>query len=581
MQQTKPIFLIRKYRSILWAAIIVESVNFILSLTDIFVAGNIIGVDAFAAIGIVAPFISFSTFVSSIINSGTTMNFSYQVGRFDKRRALEFFSQGVYLALISGALYAGILSVLLHVVRPYLPADLEILEYALQYFKVILLFFLFDPLSYLLDNLLVADGGEKLSVAANMILIISNIILSFVFARRWGVPGVAAASVLSKLLFILIISLHFFSRSNTLRLLFVWRWSDFLEILRSGIVKASIYALEGLSFFLINLFALFYFDEGILVSLSMTEKYLGILTMFIGLSMAAQPLICTLRGENNSKALRSLMRVVCIDISSAGVLLSLFTMISAPFLVEAFGIDEEPLHCDGVIALRIVSTTLAVHAILVLFFIYYYLMDRQKLAFFIGLFKNLISPLVLVVLLCVLTKTEMGIWIGLALSPLLALLVCAQTVYKRYSKEQFPFLLQADSDQNIYIFDFVISPGACAEMSHTADEIISTLPVPAKVRLSACIFIEDYLMLVLEKNTGKKDIRADCTIIADNSDARLIIRDSGRVFDVLEEDILPDSFRQYVLTNLMLAYDKKAFMTTTGYNRVELDLNQALPAEGS
>lgn len=56
---------------------------------------------------------------------------------------------------------------------------------------------------------------------------------------------------------------------------------------------------------------------------------------------------------------------------------------------------------------------------------------------------------------------------------------------------------------------------------------------------------------------------------------------TGRVFDVLEEDILPDSFRQYVLTNLMLAYDKKAYMTTTGYNRVELDLNQALSAEGS
>lgn len=392
----------------------------------------------------------------------------------------------------------------LFVVRPHLPADLDILDYALQYFKIILLFFLIDPLSYLLDNILVADGGEKLSVAANIILIISNIILSFAFARRWGVPGVAAASVLSKLLFILIISLHFFSRSNTLRLLFVWRWSDFLEIIRSGIVKASIYALEGLSFFLINLFALFYFDEGILVSLAVTEKYLGILTIFIGLSMAAQPLICTLRGENNSKALQSLMRVACIDISSAGVLLSLFTMIFAPFLVEAFGIDEEPLHCDGVIALRIVSTTLAVHAILLLFFIYYYLMNRQKLAFFIGLFKNLISPLVLVVLLCVLTKSEIGIWTGLAPAPILVMIVCAQTIYRRYSKEQFPFLLQTDDDQNIYIFDFVISPGACAEMSHTADEIISTLPVPAKVRLPALYLLKITSCSYLKKIPGKR-----------------------------------------------------------------------------
>ncbi|MDO5133825.1 MAG: hypothetical protein Q4D81_12725 [Eubacteriales bacterium] len=201
------------------------------------------------------------------------------------------------------------------------------------------------------------------------------------------------------------------------------------------------------------------------------------------------------------------------------------------------GISEEPLLSERIVGLRIVSTTLVIHAILVLLFIYYYLMDRQFLAFFIGLFRNLISPLVLVVLLCVLIKSELGIWIGLAPAPLLALIVCAQTVYMRYSKEQFPFLLQPDKDQNIYIFDFIISPETCAEMARTADEIFSTLPVPAKVRMPAVIFIEDHLMLVVEKNPLKKDLLAECTIIAAGSDVRLIIRDSGRLFDVLEEDI--------------------------------------------
>lgn len=34
MQQTKPFFILKKYRSILRAAIIIEAVNFIVSLTD-------------------------------------------------------------------------------------------------------------------------------------------------------------------------------------------------------------------------------------------------------------------------------------------------------------------------------------------------------------------------------------------------------------------------------------------------------------------------------------------------------------------------------------------------------------------
>ncbi len=50
MQETKPRFIIKKYHSILRAAIIVEAVGFIVSLTDSIIAGNFIGDEAFAAI---------------------------------------------------------------------------------------------------------------------------------------------------------------------------------------------------------------------------------------------------------------------------------------------------------------------------------------------------------------------------------------------------------------------------------------------------------------------------------------------------------------------------------------------------
>ena len=112
------------------------------------------------------------------------------------------------------------------------------------------------------------------------------------------------------------------------------------------------------------------------------------------------------------------------------------------------GCDTEPLLSEGVTALRIVSATLPLHAIQVLFFIYYYLLDRQTLAFFVGLLKNLISPVVMAV--------------------------------------------------------------------------------------------------------------------------RMILRDSGILFDVTDADSLPDSLRQYVVARMMVAHDKKAYLTTTGYNRIEL-----------
>lgn len=570
MQQTKPLFIIRKYRSILWAAVIVEAVNYIVSLTDSIISGNLIGSEALTAIGLIAPFLAVSTFVGSIVNSGTVMNYSYQIGRFEKQRALEYFSQGIFMALISGAGYALILLVLREQILSVITAPGEIREFARDYYNIILLFFLLNPVSYLLDNLLVADGGEKLSAGANIVLIVSNIGLSILFAVWWGIKGVAAASVLGKLLFISIVCTHFLSKNNTLRLLRHWSAADCVKIIRSGIVKASTYALEALTFFLVNLFALYFFSSDTLVLLIVVEKYLGLLTLFIGLSMAAQPLIGTLNGEKNTKALRFLMRTVCFDMLAAGSILTILTMAFAPLLVRAFGIHTEPLLSEGTIALRIVGATLVLHSIQVLFFIYYYLMDRQLLSFCICLFKNLISPLAMALLLSFLMKHQTGLWIGLAAAPVLSVLISSMVILQCSSRELFPFLLPVDHDHRIFIYDFDVGPETCADMSRTADEVLRSFPYSRKTRMLAGIFIEDMLMLSFDKNREKDGLHAECTIIAEPDGVRLILRDSGTVFDATDEDAFPDSFRQYVVANLMSVQENKAYLTTTGYNRNEL-----------
>ncbi|MBQ3371955.1 MAG: hypothetical protein IJG40_02320 [Oscillospiraceae bacterium] len=303
MQQIKPTFIIRKYRSILTAAIVVESVNYIISLTDSIIAGNMLGGDALVAIGLLAPFLSLSLFMSSIINSGTIMQYSSHIGAFRKERALEFFSLGVYMALLTGAAYAAVLLASRNFIIARL-SDLPLIrEYMKVYFNTIILFFLMNPLSYLLDNAVIADGAERLSAASNVVFIVSNIALSYLLAHLWGIRGVALGSVISKLLFILMISSHFLSKRNSLHLVRCWNLRDCRQIACCGIVKASNYALEGLTVFAVNLFAGFYFENATITLLIVAEKFLGLLTIFIGLSMAVQPLIGTLNGEKNNKAL--------------------------------------------------------------------------------------------------------------------------------------------------------------------------------------------------------------------------------------------------------------------------------------
>ena len=83
------------------------------------------------------------------------------------------------------------------------------------------------------------------------------------------------------------------------------------------------------------------------------------------------------------------------------------------------------------------------------------------------------------------------------------------------------------------------------------------------------LFAEEMLILIQEKNADAK-ILVEFTIMVEPEGVRLILRDSGKVFDITEEDAKVDSFRQYVVANMMLSIDNKAYITTTGYNRNEL-----------
>ena len=570
MRETRPVFIINKYRSIFRAAIIIEAVSFIVSLTDGIIAGNVLGAEALAAIGLLAPFVSISTFFSSIINTGTVLNFSYEVGKFNKRRANEIFSQGVITALLMGAIYALALLLLGFVIISWLSPSKEIMEYLSDYYYIISLFIFLQPVSFLLDNILVSDGGETLSVAANIMLIVSNVVCSVLFVQFWDIRGIAIASVLSKLMFILVICSHFFSRENTLKILFHWNVADLFRIIRSGIVKASTYAFEAILTFCINLFAIINFSEDTLIILVVVERFLGLLTLFIGLSMSCQPIVGTLRGENNTKAQQYLMQTVLKDMILVSGILSLLTFFGAPILAISFGITEGELYYHSILAIRIVSSTLILQGVLVLFFIYYVTIDKQALAFLLCFIKNLFSPLVLAVVLATLLQSQIGIWIGLAIAPMLALSISVTAILLRYGRKPFPFLIPENQDQKIYIYDFTVEPEYAVKMSETAGMILKQFSFPDAKCTIAGLITEELLMMIREKNeSSKKPICAEWTFITNPDGITLITRDSGVFFDITDGESRIDSFRQYIISNLMANQQEKLYMVTTGYNRSE------------
>ena len=572
---TKPYIILKKYHSILMSSIVVESVAFLASLTDSLVAGNIVDADAFAAVGLLMPFFFLSSFLAAVINAGTLLNYNNQAGAFRQRRAHEYFSQGIYLSVMAGLVFFVVMLFCKGMIFKGLSVPSGMEQYLSDYYNIIVFYFLIYPTSCLLGNIVIADGGEKLSLAVNLIQIIVNILLSLILSHRMGVKGIALATVISPMLPILLLLPWFFSGRNTLRLLLYMSPGDCLDITRRGSVRASTLVLMAVATYILNAYVSASFDSQVLQILILQEKIISLSSVFLGLSMAVQPLIATLKGEKNTKAARILIRRASLVMLFSGGLITVSLMLFAGPFVRAFGISGRAQVLSGIFAVRITAATLICPALLVFFFYYYYLIDHYRLALVICFIKDLLSTVGLTILLAMLFKKPEAIWLGLAFAPVLSLMVCSAIVWFHYGRKLFPWLIPGDRDKRIFIHSFMLDEKQSVALSEKTAYILKKEGYPQRLQNLAAFYVEEMLMLVREKN-GSSPVLVECTLILNEEDVRMILRDSGQIFNLAEEDALPSSFRQYVVANMISVLESKAYLVNTGYNRHEFVFSNRL-----
>lgn len=568
-EQTKPVFLIQKFRSILSASMAVEMVCFLITLTDSLVAGNMIGSETLIAVGALAPLLPVATFISSLINSGTLLFYNSYIGKNEQENADEIYGQGLLLAMLAGVLIALGMLAGKNAYFASLSLSGSVKRYTGEYYDLILIYLALGPLSCLLDNMLMSDGGEKLSAAANIIEIVSNIVLSILLARPFGIRGIAAASILSKLLFFAIIGRRSIQQIRSLRFRFRLKPRLCGEILSNGFVRASRNIFTALMEYTLILYVTARFDKDTLTLLSVAIKMLGMSGMFLGLSMAAQPLVAILRGEQNTWGLRSLMKNVAWTLFLFGILMSLLTVLFAPFWVRAFGIDDPALLRQGSVMMRLMGLSFALQSLATLYFLYAFLMRKNTLALLVVALNEFIVPVSLALLGSALTHAPIGLWVGLGLAPAVGFPLSLLLALAMVGRENFPWLVSASRDEQIRCYDFAITEENAVALSKTLVRLFDERGYSARTGSLAGMLAEDILMLILEKNPAGKRLYAECNVIFEASEARIILRDSGLVFDVTRCDGT-QSMREYIVAQTLNLPEHKFYITTTGYNRNEL-----------
>ena len=560
----------RKFYSLLFSSSVGMAITYIMLLSDTIIAGWSLGESAISAVNIVTPVFAICAFFSTLISSGTSFSFSYEMGRNNTKRASEFFGQGIILACVIGI---GMFLLTLFGENTYfnlLGPSTDILSYAHSYYIVYPFITLLYPLYTVLYDAVYSDGDDMICSIANFVQIVGNIVCSIVLVQIIGIMGISIGTLAGVLLAIISLLFHFRKETNSLKYAKHISIADMLHVFRYGITDGEQYLCNGIMLYLFSGFFISKFGSASLPVVTVATGLVEITIIFDGIGQAVSPLINTFLGEKNNLGIRKIMRTSKITAITEGIIFSVLLIIFAKYVPLLIGITDQNIIAQSIPAIQIIAITMVFSALNYLYTSYYLLLDKTFLPVFMTFISSLFCPVVIGFLLANLIGIN-GLWIGLSVAPVLSILAGMLIILIQNGKSQVPLLLNPLEDAGITSFDTVLGTQEIIILRDGVENLLKDNNIPSKIIFKIMLLIEELCTLIERKNPGKK-IYCECTIIMSDSTIRIILRDSGEIFNITDTDMSLSSLNAFVVSSLMENSTNKRNLTTMGYNRNEFSI---------
>ena len=382
---------------LLWSfsipAIIGMIVNAIYNIVDRIFVGQAVGDKALAALSFAFPFMTAIMAMAMLVGLGGTSLVAISLGEGNKEKAQKI--------LANVCFFAGILEVIVSVLgyiflKPLLhifgTPDGIIMDYAVQYMKVILLGSVFQGIGFSLNAIIRSDGSPKMAMISMLAGAITNIVFDWLltFVIRWGVIGAAVATILGQLATMIWVLYYFTKRSN-IRLNFHNFKPDFSLMARVsfiGLSPALVQLAMACVVILYNHLFMKYSSDVAVSAFSVYNSALTLITMPIfGINQGVQPIVGYNYGARKFKRVKKAMLYGAFAATFICVLGSVLIHLFPEQIVKTFNSSPELIRL-GCQALKTSSLALPVVGIQIIFSNYFQYVNRPKVATFMGLSRQ-------------------------------------------------------------------------------------------------------------------------------------------------------------------------------------------------
>lgn len=388
------------------------------------------GVDALALSGlsVIFPLMIIIMAFGMLVGIGSAVRVSISLGEKDYSRANRILGNGFFLSLVMGLTLMVIGFLVRDRILLIFGAGPETLEYASQYFDIILAGIPFAMTGYALNNIIRAEGNPRIAMISIFISAGLNIILDpiFIFGLDMGVRGAALATIISQAVLCIWVLRHFRSRKSVTRLSLPDIAPDpyiIRYIISIGFAPFAMNVASSLVTGVMNTLFIRYGGDISVGALGIVHSSTMMLVMtIISINMAIQPII----GFNYGAGLYCRVKESVMKAIKYATLIAtggwLICMLIPGAVISIFNSDSVELREAGVLGLRIYCAVLPVVGYQIIASNYFQAIGKARLAAFLSLLRQIIVLLPLIVILPHFWGVE-GVWIANPISDMVAAVV--------------------------------------------------------------------------------------------------------------------------------------------------------------
>lgn len=315
---------------------------------QIFVGNSELSTLGNAATGVVFPIFIIAQAFAWWVGDGCAAYMNIQQGRGNNENTHKCVGTGMVVTLTLSVILLAVFYPLKTPLLTLFGASENSIDYAIEYFNIILGFFPVYMLMNMINAVVRADGSPNWSMLSMLTGAIVNIILdpAFIFACHWGMAGAAWATVIGQVVSFAI-SLVYLFRTKTFKLTiksFIPEFKIFSGAIKLGlssfITQMTIVAISLVcNIMLAKYGSMSHYGADIPIAVIGIESkvFTVVINVVVGIVLGCQPIISYNIGAKNTERVKKLYKSILICTLAVGIVATLLFELAPNAVVVMFG----------------------------------------------------------------------------------------------------------------------------------------------------------------------------------------------------------------------------------------------------